>query len=52
MPKQEALQPRHTTRGITSFILKRFPELCRHHIKESTIELGRGPLGCSLDEAK
>ncbi|KAF7874735.1 uncharacterized protein EAF02_008712 [Botrytis sinoallii] len=36
---QEALQPRYTTREITSFILKRFPELCRHRIKESIIEL-------------
>ncbi|APA05980.1 predicted protein [Sclerotinia sclerotiorum 1980 UF-70] len=39
VPKQEALQPRHSTREITTFILKRFPELCRHRIKETTIEL-------------
>ncbi|KAF7884990.1 hypothetical protein EAF00_010808 [Botryotinia globosa] len=39
VPRQEALQPRYTTREITSFILKRFPELCRHRIKESIIEL-------------
>ncbi|TEY48916.1 hypothetical protein BOTCAL_0289g00150 [Botryotinia calthae] len=39
VPKQESLQPRYTTHEITSFILKRFPELCRHRIKESTIEL-------------
>ncbi|TGO52800.1 hypothetical protein BOTNAR_0313g00130 [Botryotinia narcissicola] len=39
VPRQEALQPRYTTREITSFILKRFPELCRDRIKESIIEL-------------
>ncbi|KAF7899079.1 uncharacterized protein EAF01_008292 [Botrytis porri] len=39
VPKQEALQPRYTTRETSSFILKRFPELCGHRIKESIIEL-------------
>ncbi|KAA8573588.1 hypothetical protein EYC84_005171 [Monilinia fructicola] len=39
IPRQEVVQPRYTTRQITSFLLMRFPELCRHRIKEKTIEL-------------
>ncbi|RAL61563.1 hypothetical protein DID88_009602 [Monilinia fructigena] len=39
IPRQEVVQPRYTTRQITSFLLMRFPELCRHRIKEKIIEL-------------
>ncbi|ESZ98532.1 hypothetical protein SBOR_1064 [Sclerotinia borealis F-4128] len=39
VPRQEMHQPRYTTREITSFLLKRFPELCHNRIKEKTIEL-------------
>ncbi|QSZ34561.1 hypothetical protein DSL72_006155 [Monilinia vaccinii-corymbosi] len=37
VPRQEVVQPRYTTRQITSFLLKRFPELCRHVSWQSTM---------------
>ncbi|KAF5879058.1 uncharacterized protein Bfra_006262 [Botrytis fragariae] len=49
---QEALQPRYTTREITSFVLKRFPELCRNRIKESIIEFRWEFLDYSLDKTE